>query len=100
MNQKNQDLFFEENGDEVTAVTLTDADGKEFNVQIIASVEVEEWNEEFVGAIAISDDGVQGDELIILSYWEDEKGDPFFDGVEDQEKLETVASLFQQYFEE
>ena len=100
MNQKNQDLFFEENGDEVTAVTLTDTDGKEFNVQIIASVEVEEWNEEFVGAIAISDDGVQGDELIILSYWEDENGDPSFDGVEDQEKLETVASLFQQYFEE
>ena len=46
MNKKNQDLFFNEDREETILLTITDANGTEFDVEPIANMEIEELNKE------------------------------------------------------
>ena len=42
MNNRNKDLFFEHENDETAIVTLTDTEGNAFDVQVMASMEIED----------------------------------------------------------
>ncbi len=99
MNDKNRDLFFNEADDETVVVTIAPEESEEFDVEIIASVEIEELGKEYVAVLPVSaTEELEGDELILLIYSEDEDGNPEFEGITDDEELQLVASAFEQFF--
>lgn len=101
MNAKNYDLFFNEDADETTLITLTDEDGNSFDTEIIAAIEIEELEKEYVAALPTepNKDFEEG-EVLLLIYTEDANGDPDFAPVEDEEEFEIVSAAFEQFFEE
>ena len=119
MNSKNKNLFFNESDDEIVVVTIAPGTSDEFDVEIIAAVEiistdlgedvvddvfnalVEELAQEYVAVLPIEPtEDMPEDELILLKYSEDEDGNPEFEGITDDEELESVASAFEQYFDQ
>lgn len=101
MNNKNRDLFFNESDDEIVIVTIAPGTSDAFDVEIIAAVEIEELSQEYVAVLPIEPtEDMPEDELILLRYSEDEDGNPEFEGITDDEELESVASFFEQYFDE
>ncbi len=101
MNSKNKNLFFNESDDEIVVVTIAPGTSDEFDVEIIAAVEIEELAQEYVAVLPIEPtEDMPEDELILLKYSEDEDGNPEFEGITDDEELESVASAFEQYFDQ
>lgn len=101
MNNKNKELFFNESDDEIVVVTIAPRTSEEFDVEIVASMEIEELSQEYVAVLPIEPtDDMPEDELILLKYSEDEDGNPEFEGITDDEELESVAAAFQQYFDQ
>ncbi len=101
MNSKNKDLFFNESDDEMVVVTIAPGTSDEFDVEIIAVLEIEELSQEYVAVLPIEpSEDMPEDELILLKYSEDEDGNPEFEGISDDEELESVASAFEQYFDQ
>lgn len=100
MNQKNQDLFFNDDNEEVAVITLTDEDGVDIDAEIIAAIEVEELGKEYIAVMPVeeSEDFAEG-EAMILEYSEDADGEPVFSPVEDDE-FEIVSKVFNQFFED
>jgi uncharacterized protein YrzB (UPF0473 family) len=91
MNDKNTDLLF---GDEENNViiTLTDEDGDETDVMLIASFEIEEMGSEYIIAVEMDETG-EGltEEMQILKYREDEDGDPDISSIDDEEEYFVAA---------
>lgn len=99
MNDTNKKLFFNEADDETVVITISPEGSEEFDVEIIASMEIDELSQEYIAAMPISStDEISDDELILFRYSEDEDGNPEFEGITDDEELESVASAFEQYF--
>ena len=101
MNAKNYDLFFNEDEEETVYITLTTEDGVSFDTEIIAAIEIEELEKEYVAAIPVqpNQDFEEGEALLLI-YSEDADGNPEFTPVEDDEELELVSAAFEQFFEE
>lgn len=101
MNNKNKKLFFNESDDEIVVITIAPGTSDEFDVEIIAALEIEELSQEYVAVLPIEPTkDMPEDELILLKYSEDEDGNPEFEGITDDEELESVASAFEQYFDQ
>lgn len=99
MNDKNKKLFFDEADDETVVVTIAPETSDEFDVEIIAALELEELDQEYVAVLPVNPtDEMPEDELILFKYSEDENGNPEFEGIMDDDELESVASAFEQYF--
>lgn len=101
MNARNTDMFFNENNRETAFITLTDEDGNEFDTEMIAAIEIEELQKEYVAVLptepnADFDEG----EAILLIYSEDEEGDPVFEAIENEEEFQLVGEAFQQFFDD
>lgn len=100
MNTKNKNLFFNESDDETVIVTIAPETSEEFDVEIIAAMEIEELSKEYVAVLPINPtEEMPEDELILFRYSEDEEGNPEFEGITDDEELQSVASAFEQYFD-
>lgn len=99
MNNRNQDLFFEHENDETAIVTLTDTEGNSFEVQVMASMEIEDEEKEYIAVLPVEGtDQFPEDQLIILIYSEDEDGNPQYAGITDENELAEIAEAFLEYF--
>ena len=71
------------------------------NTEIIAAIEIEELQKEYVAALPVeANEEFEEGEVLLLIYSEDANGDPEFAPVEDDEEFEMVSSAFEQFFEE
>lgn len=101
MNAKNYELFFNEDAEETAYITLTTEDGTSIDTEIIAAIEIEELEKEYVAALPITpNQEFEEGEVLLLIYSEDAGGNPEFAPVEDDEELELVSAAFEQFFEE
>lgn len=101
MNTKNYNLFFNEDAKETAYITLTTEDGESIDTEIIAAIEIEELEKEYVAALPVeANEEFEEGEVLLLIYSEDANGDPVFAPVEDDEEFEMVSSAFEQFFEE
>lgn len=100
MNDKNYDLFFNQEGEEVTLLTVTDAEGNDLDVEPIANMEIEELNKEYIATFQINaTTGEREEELLLFRYYENEDGEPILEGIDDEEELTSVSAAFMQYFQ-
>ena len=101
MNDKNRSLLFDEDNDETITITLTDEEGNELEAEIIAAIEIEELNKEFVAAVpTTASDDFEENEALLLEYSEDAAGDPVFSPIEDEEMFEIAGEAFNDFFSE
>ncbi len=101
MNAKNYNMFFSEENDEEVLITLTDEDGNSIDTEIVATIEVEEFDKEYVAALPIEANSLfEEGEVILLIYTEDENGNPEFAPIEDDEEFEIVSAALEQAIEE
>ena len=101
MNDRNREIFFNEESEVTAVVTVTAEDGTETEAEIIACVEIEELNKEFVALLPANlDEDADEAEALILEYTEDANGEPVFSAIEDDELFETVAEAFNEFFEQ
>lgn len=99
MNAKNKQLFFENEDDEVTVVTLNTDENTTLDVQVMASLEIEDYDKEYLAVLPVEGtDEFPGDQLIILVYSEDEEGNPLFAGISDEQELTDIGQAFADYF--
>ena len=94
MNARNKALIFDEDQTGVTMdITLTDANGKDYSVEVVAALEIEELGKEFVAVLPVSErpEGMEEGEVLALEYSEDEAGNPVFEAIEDDEVMEIVS---------
>jgi len=99
MNNKNKEFFFDGDEDEVAVITFTDSDGITVQAEVIANVEIEEFNKEYIATLPIKEVGkYKENNMIILEYTEDEEGNPQFSGVTDPQELKDVSDIFMEYF--
>ena len=99
MNAKNKQLFFENEDDEVTVVTLNTDENNTLDVQVMASLEIEDYDKEYLAVIpGEGKDEFPEDQLIILVYSEDEEGNPLFAGISDEQELTDIGQAFADYF--
>ncbi|HBI60462.1 MAG TPA: DUF1292 domain-containing protein [Lachnospiraceae bacterium] len=100
MNDRNRDLFFNEDSEADVVITLTDEDGNDVDAQILAVVEVEELGKEYAAVLPteLQDEESEEMEALIFIYSEDGDGNPVFESIEDAEEHEIVSSIFNQFF--
>ncbi len=99
MNAKNYDLFFNDDSEETVYITLTTEDGISIDTEIIAKIEIEELEKEYVAALPTeANDEFEEGEVLLLIYSEDANGDPVFTPIENEEEAELVISAFEQFF--
>ena len=101
MNDRNTDLFFNEDNEEVALITLNDEEVNEVDAALMAVFQIEEVysDEEFAVLMPLEQDeealmNGQG-EVLIFRYFEDEAGDPNFEPIEDDEMAQTAVDVFQ-----
>lgn len=98
MNKENKEFFFGDE-DEVAVVTITDGDGNPLDIEVLAALEIEEYEKEYVAAFpAKPSEKYPENNLIVLVYSEDEEGNPQFGGITDKQELRDVSNLFLEYF--
>lgn len=98
MNDRNRDIFFNEDSDLTAVVTVTDENGKEMEAEIIGCIEIEELKREFVAVLPELEEEAEEAEALILEYSEDANGEPVFSAIDDDELFETVAEAFNEFF--
>lgn len=100
MNDRNRDLFFNEDSEADVVITLTDEDGNDVDAKILAVVEVEELGKEYVAVLPteLQDEESEEMEALIFIYSEDGDGNPVFESIDDAEEHEIVSSIFNQFF--
>lgn len=98
MNDRNRNIFFNEDNDIGAVITVTDEDGNEMEAELIACIEVEEFGKEFVAVVPNFDENAEEAEALILEYSEDAEGDPVFSAVEDDDIFEAVTEAFNDFF--
>ena len=57
MNNKNKEFFFDGDENEVAVITFTDSDGITVQAEVIANVEIEEFNKEYIATLPIKEVG-------------------------------------------
>ena len=101
MNAKNYDLFFNEDVEETIYITWTTEDGTSFDTMIIATIEIEELEKEYVAALPTEpNQEFEEGQVLLLIYSEDADGNPEFAPIEDDEELELVGAAFEQFLNE
>ena len=102
MNDRNRDLFFNDDNEATVAITLTDEDGNDVEAQILAVIEIEELGKEYAAVLPLDIQEDEADEMeaLIFVYSEDEDGNPVFESLDDAEEYELVSSVFNQFFSE
>jgi len=102
MNDRNRDLFFNDDNEATVAITLTDEDGNDVEAQILAVIEIEELGKEYAAVLPLDIQEDEADEMeaLIFVYSEDEDGNPVFESLDDAEEYEIVSSVFNQFFSE
>lgn len=101
MNAKNYDLFFNENSSEVATITLSDEDGNSIDTEIVATLEIEDFDKEYVVALPTEPNALfEEGEVILLIYSEDADGNPEFTPIEDEEEFELVSDALEQLLED
>ncbi|MCI8562636.1 MAG: DUF1292 domain-containing protein [Lachnospiraceae bacterium] len=102
MNDRNRDLFFNDDNEATVAITLTDEDGNDVEAQILAIIEIEELGKEYAAVLPLDIQEDEADEMeaLIFVYSEDEDGNPVFESLDDAEEYEIVSSVFNQFFSE
>jgi len=99
MNSKNKEFFFGGEEDEVAVINLTEADGTSLAVEIMANLEIEEFDKEYIAALPVKPTAKHpANNLIILVYSEDSEGNPQFGGITDSQELKEVSEIFMEYF--
>ena len=99
MNDKNKALFFDDSSDYDVSITVTDENNNDIEAEVIASVEIEELGKEFVALMPIeTPDDMEENEALILEYSENDKGEPEFLPIEDEELFDLVSEAFDQFF--
>lgn len=99
MNNKNKEFFFDGDENEVAVITFTDSDDITVQAEVIANVEIEEFNKEYIATLPIKEVGkYKENNMIILEYSEDEEGNPQFSGITDPQELQEVSDIFMEYF--
>lgn len=94
MNQRNHDLFFNENNDQEVIISLEDEDGEEIQAEVIVAIQVEELGAEYVGVAPVdADEDEDSINIIALRYSEDQEGNPMFAPIEDEEEGELAVNL-------
>ena len=68
MNDRNRDIFFNEDSDVSAVISVTDENGKEMEAEIIACIEIEEFGKEFVAVVPEFDENADEAEALILEY--------------------------------
>lgn len=100
MNAKNYDLFFNDDTEETAYITLSE-DDYSFDLEVIATAEIEEFEKEYVAALPVEQNPeFEEGQILILCYSEDADGDPVFTPIEDEEEAEQVCSVFEQLLSE
>ena len=102
MNDRNRDLFFNDDNEATVAITLTDEDGNDVEAQILAVIEIEELGKEYAAVLPLDIQEDEADEMeaLIFVYSEDVDGNPVFESLDDAEEYEIVSSVFNQFFSE
>ena len=102
MNDRNRDLFFNDDNEATVAITLTDEDANDVEAQILAVIEIEELGKEYAAVLPLDIQEDEADEMeaLIFVYSEDEDGNPVFESLDDAEEYEIVSSVFNQFFSE
>ncbi|MCI8770509.1 MAG: DUF1292 domain-containing protein [Lachnospiraceae bacterium] len=100
MNDRNRDIFFNEDSDVSAVISVTDENGKEMEAEIIACIEIEEFGKEFVAVVPEFDENADEAEALILEYSEGADGEPVFTAIEDDEMFEAVTQAFNDFFAE
>ena len=99
MNSKNTELFFGDEQDVV--ITITDEDGTDMDVTVVAAFEIEEMGTEYVAVLEVDEDGDPVDgELFALKYSEDAHGNPVISGIEDDQEMEIVMASMQEMLDD
>ncbi len=94
MNKENTEMFFGD--DEDVILTLTDEDGEDLEVQLLAGFEIEELKSEYLAAMPLGEDGEPTGEVFVLKYQEDQDGHPEISGIEDEEEGELATEALRQ----
>lgn len=98
MNSKNYNLFFNEDSEETAYITLTLEDGESIDTEIIAAIEIEEYDKEYIAALPTEpNDEFEEGEALLLIYSEDANGEPEFSPIEDEEEFQIVSAAFEQF---
>ena len=98
MNDRNRDLFFSDNDDEVAMITMIDEDGNESEAALVACFEIEDMDREYAVLMPVEQDEEDLEngegEVILMIYEEDVLGDPSFEPIEDEDEFEAVQAAF------
>jgi uncharacterized protein YrzB (UPF0473 family) len=92
MNERNTELFFGDEDNNVV-ITLTDEDGRDTDVMLVASFEIEEMASEYLIAVETDENGEMTEEMELLKYLEDEDGEPEIATIDDEEEYALVAEV-------
>ena len=82
MNDRNANLFFNNNGEEVAVITLNDEEGNEVEAAVMAVFQLEEQYPDYEFAVLMpmeqDEEAIESGqgEVLIFRYFEDEDGDP------------------------
>ena len=100
MNDRNRDLFFNEENEGTVVITLTDEDGNDVEAQILAVIEIEELGKEYAAVLPMEIQEEESEEMeaLIFVYSEDRDGNPVFESIDDEEEHGIVSSVFNQFF--
>lgn len=99
MNDRNRDLFFNEDSEAAVVITLTDEDGSDVEAQVLAVIEVEELGKEYAAVLPVQEEEADEMEALIFIYSENGAGEPLFESIDEEEEYEIVSSIFNQFFE-
>ncbi len=93
---------FEEMAEELPETyTLTDEEGNEFEVELLASFEFEGKQYKAITPVDVSSDKKGGDQMIeydILEVSLDDEGEEILTSIEDDEEFDKVADFFDDAF--
>ena len=101
MNDRNANLFFNNNGEEVAVITLNDEEGNEVEAAVMAVFQLEEQYPDYEFAVLMpmeqDEEAIESGqgEVLIFRYFEDEDGDPNFEPIEDDDIAQTAVEAFQ-----
>lgn len=101
MNDRNTDIFFNENSDDVVVITLNDEEGNELDAVVMAVFQLEEQYQDYEFAVLMpleqDEEEIENGQgqVMIFRYFEDEDGDPNFEPIEDDDIAQAAVEAFQ-----
>lgn len=101
MNDRNTDIFFNENSDDVVVITLNDEEGNELDAVVMAVFQLEEQYQDYEFAVLMpleqDEEEIENGQgqVMIFRYFEDEDGAPNFEPIEDDDIAQAAVEAFQ-----